>query len=1139
MDVVLRTSYGEAEISLRSTAKASTLTDLVEHVTGQRCPPIVFVDGRALPATTGLDASGMHYGSTIATSENEQPVDDGVIELMQIAGRGAGESAILPAGHYLLGIGRRASAPELDLAPVDHPSFELTIQSDGAVSIRARSSTVWLNGCRIADGESASWSAGTLDSGDRVFQLLRRGSSSNSSRTRPHARSGHKTTALNRPHRRPQAPPPGPITLQGAANSEARGRRGSALTASWKEILSGHHGAERDRRRSAQPHVGDLVRLAHETDPRLWERRAGDVDAFRVTIGLADVGWSPRLDVTQDLSAKAEAMIAECGPLPMVPVSVELTIERGIAVVGQPDFRSDLARGLILGATVTHGPADLDVVILTSVDRMPGWEWAKWLPHTRVDDAPQVLFEEKEIRSWIKSVHTDSVDAESRDERSEDSTPPHLTIVVVDSSDLWRERESLLRPLFSSNSALLRFIVLADTTEGAPAVCSTVVTGNPDLTASADYIAAGHLVNDIRPFLASADIALSVALDLAPLDDPELPPRTAENMPTQLSLADSLGIGRLDAETFIARWSRADRRPASPVGVSALGPVEINLEDHGPHGLIAGDGADDLLRSLIIGLASDQPPDGLQFALFDYTNGATFGACTQLPHTVWLEPEIDERQAVRVLRCLRAEIGRRAGALQVGNVSDVIDDAQWQDGQFPRLILIVDDADSASAEAPGFLRELAIIARAGQHVGLHLIVAARRPQDSIDSTIKAALDFRIALSMTADESLDLIGTNEAALLPNNLPGRAYARLGMGAKPILFQAAQQGRAPDAATRSVLDICPFVIGRELSPMEHRLTRSPDPADDLGAEPDRAVQPELTEIIDAMSQAAVAAGLADVVRPCPPPLPDRLPMRSFFDEHPGDGVPFALVDLPDDQRQEPSWWRPDLGGFVAIGGAGSGKTSLLVSLALGIAERFSADDVHLYCIDADNGDLDSLSRLPHAGAVTHLDDLDGIVHLIHALGGELDRRRVLADAIDGAPPVAETEPCIVLMVDNIARLQGELESNAAPGSGWPTFERLIKEGQSQGLCLVVTAEAATEVISSIVEATANQVILRLDDPSGYAQLGMERANDNLATGRAHRREDGVELQLVMPPDDVAAAIRDLDAETPHERPPLRKNR
>jgi S-DNA-T family DNA segregation ATPase FtsK/SpoIIIE len=283
--------------------------------------------------------------------------------------------------------------------------------------------------------------------------------------------------------------------------------------------------------------------------------------------------------------------------------------------------------------------------------------------------------------------------------------------------------------------------------------------------------------------------------------------------------------------------------------------------------------------------------------------------------------------------------------------------------------------------------------------------------------------------------------------------------------------------------------------------------------------------------MSEAAEAAGLADILRPCPDPLPDAVPMRSFFDGHPGDGVPFALVDLPDEQRREPTWWRPDLdASLLVFGGAKSGKTSILVTLALGVAERFSADDVHLYFIDAGDRRLDPLAELPHTGAVMHADDPEGVTRLVEELGREIDRRSTALGETSGTQQAADTKPAIVVMVDDIANLRSTI---GLQGS-WSAFEQMLSKGPSVGLHFVITASDPDDLPSSFPRGEANQVVLRLDDPSGYERFGVDPI-DSRSSGRAHRSEDGAEMQLVEPPHDVNAAIADLNLEGPGERPPI----
>ena len=226
------------------------------------------------------------------------------------------------------------------------------------------------------------------------------------------------------------------------------------------------------------------------------------------------------------------------------------------------------------------------------------------------------------------------------------------------------------------------------------------------------------------------------------------------------------------------------------------------------------------------------------------------------------------------------------------------------------------------------------------------------------------------------------------------------------------------------------------------------------------------------------------------------------------------------------------PDLSaGLLIFGGASSGKTSILMTLALGMAERFSADDLHLYCIDAGDRRLDPLAQLPHTGTVTHADDPEGVTRLVLELGWEIDRRNAAAGKPDGTQRAAGTEPAIVVMIDNIAILRSTLGAENA----WDAFEQMLRQGHTVGLHFVVTATEPDDLAATFTGGETRQLVLRLDNPSDYERLGVDNIHAGAAAGRAHRSGDGAEMQLVEPPSDVTAAIADLDVEVPDERPPL----
>ena len=451
MDLVVRTPHGDADVTIVRHGPSCTLGDLIAAVTGQAVPRVARVDDRTIDCATPLDAAPLLIGSVV-TTDPAVPVprrpDD--VELVQIAGPGAGRSRLLSLGRYRIGPGRRLSADELSLATVEEPAFEITVATDGVVTVGAagdrRRSSVRIAGSPVRS--NIAWNDGVLTVDNRAF-VIDRGPPAGPRRLPPPDPDG--TVPFSRPPLRPGASPRLPAI--------------------------------------------DAVRDATAARPTLWQRRPGRPGAFVISIGI-------REDPTGD------ARDAEV-------VEIDLFTEHTVAVAGSEADRTALARTILVEATTIHSPADLDVVIATAPDRLAEWDWAKWLPHLRVDDGPMVLATRDEISAW----------AQPSPGRRQSG---HLTLLVVDDPDLWRRRESPLRSLLASPPADLRVIALCDDAGLAPASCTTLITESPDrrwrlvsLTDDAD-------TDGVVGALLEPAVAAEVARALAPLADTELPALVVE-----------------------------------------------------------------------------------------------------------------------------------------------------------------------------------------------------------------------------------------------------------------------------------------------------------------------------------------------------------------------------------------------------------------------------------------------------------------------------------------------------------------------------------------------------------------------------------------------------------------------------------
>nr|WP_255525935.1 FtsK/SpoIIIE domain-containing protein [Frigoribacterium sp. CG_9.8] len=347
----------------------------------------------------------------------------------------------------------------------------------------------------------------------------------------------------------------------------------------------------------------------------------------------------------------------------------------------------------------------------------------------------------------------------------------------------------------------------------------------------------------------------------------------------------------------------------------------IDLVSHGPHAVIGGttgSGKSELLVSWVLAMARVHAPSVVNFLLVDFKGGASFASLADLPHVVGIVTDLDERTAHRAMLSLRAELKFRERLLaQTGARS--VDDAGVD---LPRLVIMVDEFAAMAADYPQLHDLFADLAARGRSLGLHLVLCTQRPAGVIRDAVLANATLRLSLRVNnRADSLAVLGSDQAAELPGDSPGRALISIG-GDRP----------EPVTVARAREDDILRVIGQYPAPVP------------------------------------------SIRRPWCDDLPAVVPLASL--EFNGEGIPFALVDLPEQQRQDTAQYDPALrGSLLVIGATGSGKSELLstLSAACGVERLPSTAEAAWDAVEAAIGRL----RAGVRGARLLLaDDLDALV-------------------------------------------------------------------------------------------------------------------------------------------------------------------
>ncbi|MGF1595596.1 MAG: FtsK/SpoIIIE domain-containing protein [Acidimicrobiales bacterium] len=934
---------------------------------------------------------------------------------------------------------------------------------------------------------------------------------------------------------------------------EERYRR---LLARRRHEIADALGQERHRRRCSAPDLAELIDRARRRSVELWVRDRSAPDFLTLRLGLGDIPAA--VTVTRErrgderLRDELEAELAELDVLRDVPVTLDLGRHPVVALVGRAADVGPLAASLVCQAACLHSPEDLVIASIGAGGAGPE-RWLRWLPHTRAASAPvggDLVTGRSDGDTLLRALLAAAAERVDRPDRTIDRRWPRLLLVV----DRAAEPDPVLlsRLLDVGPAAGFVFLWLTDDAGRVPrqavavVTCASLVGGGRSLLAPTDP--------DLAPIALEIDRASPAAVDdaarcLAAVRDASSV--TGSTMVARLVTLDET-FGRAVTPDWIEqRWrrSRSHHLPA-PVGRTADAPLVLDLVEHGPHGLIggtSGSGKSELLSALVAGLVACNPPRAVNVLFIDYKGGAASDPFVGLPHTVGVVTNLDALLARRALTSLRAELDRRMDLLQ-GRARDLAEMIErYPDEAPPALVIVVDEFATLVKEIPDFVTGVVDIAQRGRSLGIHLLLATQRPSGAVNDNILANTNLRISLRMLdGAESSAVIGTADAAAIPNPLKGRGLARLGPG-ELVTFQtawtaapvAADGGPAPIAVSALV----PGSTGPPATVRPSPVT-DPAPAPAERPEPARDRQPvggtgtQLDALLGAVRIAARATGETRARSPWLDELPAHLPL-DVVAHHPHGGITLGLVDDPAAQAQHPAVVDLDGGGgLLVFGTGGAGKTTALVTLAVSAAlhdAEHGAGDLTVVGLDFASRRLAVLDALPACRIVAGGDDLEAVTRVIASLDEELGRRRaaVAERAGDGDP--LRFSPVLVLIDDygNLAQTFEGAGAGAVLYSWLETLNRIVVDGRGVGIHPAITATRRAVVKPGVLAAISNRIVLRQADPAGYVELGLPGtlAAADLAPGRGFtERGLAVQVATVVPssgptsPGDERQALTSL---------------
>lgn len=902
---------------------------------------------------------------------------------------------------------------------------------------------------------------------------------------------------------------------------------------------------------------------------RIWERRAGDADFAQVRVGVGQQQLSTPLiapstaplDELEPLCADAmRRFLRTQATLDDLPMAVSLRSFYHLTVSGEPESVYGLTRALLGQLAVLHSPDDVLIAVATDANARPRWEWLKWLPHVQhpslSDGAGSVRMitgDLGEIEEWLAE------DLAGRSRFAPGAQPsldqPHL-VVVLDGGGV--PATSQLAGADGLQGVTIVEVVPGplDELRGGLAIIVDEETLTLESTAGA--------YEGLPDFLSEGD-AEALARALAPLrlsanDDDE--PLLAN-----LDFTDLMGIGDAARVDVTQTWRPRPQndRLRVPIGIGQNGePImldikEAAMEGMGPHGLCVGatgSGKSELLRTLVLGLATTHSSEILNFVLADFKGGATFSGMSDMPHVAAVITNLSDDLTLvdRMRDSITGELNRRQELLRsAGNYANMHDYERARVAgaalePLPSLVIIIDEFSELLTAKPDFIDMFIQIGRIGRSLGVHLLLASQRLEEGRLRGLDTYLSYRIGLrTFSAAESRAALGVPDAYHLPS-VPGAGYLKFDTESM-VQFKAAYVSgtyRPSDRVrhNRSGAPL-PVVFGSRWTAVD-TWNRRPDLPPEPEPEPD--VDSALADtVLDVIVRRMVGQGPpahqvwlpplseSNSVEQMLPPLvvtPDRGLCAPDWTANGRLVVPLGLVDKPFEQRRDVLY--ADLSGAaghaLVIGGPRSGKSTLLRTMITSFALTHTPAEVQFYILDFGGGGMVALNDLPHVGGVAGRLDAERVRRIVSEVGGILGRREEMfrqhnIDSIDtfrrhraaGRLP-EEAWGDVFLFVDGWLTLKNDFEALEAEVTDIAT------RGLGFGVHVVLTASRHPEIRPALKDQIQTRLELRLGETM-ESEVDRKLAA-NVPTGAPGRglSPDKLHFLAALPRIDGSSSADDL---------------
>ncbi len=860
--------------------------------------------------------------------------------------------------------------------------------------------------------------------------------------------------------------------------------------------------------RENYPEINTVMRYAKATR-QLWERRTKDDDFLKLRIGRGEIPMVANVVYPEEKFGleddELENRMYELAKSPVmlrnVPIVMDFLDCNYCGVAGKPEMRFEFVKQLITRLALLYSYDEVKIAILARPEDIDRIGFVRYLPHCWNDQRSMRFIGTTRGEAYLvgealsKELEEDL--AKCRQLKTILRERPYYFVIALD-----KQLQDCLEVLktgaqVEGNCGMTAVFAYGE----VPKDCTMQITLMDDGKYSAVNLK--DIEEPIRRF------------ELDPLDMPMLNDvmgtlantalRAAETMyslPKTLGFLEMYEVGSISKLNILKRWTESDpvASLAVPVGVDTEGNM-FNLDLHqkyqGPHGLVAGmtgSGKSEFLLTYILSLAVNFRPEEVSFLLIDYKGGGLAGAFEDkprglvLPHLAGTITNLDGAAIQRSLISLQSEVVRRQKIFNEAKSitgESTMDIYQYQKMHrqgavsipVSHLFIVADEFAELKDQQREFLNQLISIARIGRSLGIHLILATQKPGGVVNDQILSNTKFRVCLKVqTKSDSTEMLKRPEAAELQET--GRFYLQVGYNELFALGQSAWSG-APYAPQEEVMAVDDESIELIDSVGQNIIEVRP-------AKPERSNKgSQLSAIVSEIIELAKATGSA-AERLWRPPLSKNIDLAGIAKQAIRPLAP--IVGMADDpERQEQTLYSMDLvkhNHYLIVGGARSGKTTLIQTMLLSLLVNCTPDEANIYLLDYSSRVSNAFRSFPHCGGVL-VDAGENEVDAFFDLIGEItaERKALFCDlGVDNFEAACEivSMPVIVVVIDNFSGLGTTKKGEAYAYR----MDEYLKAGSQYGIKYVVSCNHPAEVNVRARQEIEGRIALQAKDKYEYEE-------------------------------------------------------